>query len=88
MYYQAALGVAREMLEQWKEIYDARLAENSADTDRQYSVVSDPDSGEYSDQRTGGSGEYPDQRNEGSVEYPDQRNEGSGEYPDQRTGGN
>ncbi|XP_043238753.1 tetratricopeptide repeat protein 7B-like [Amphibalanus amphitrite] len=42
---EAALGVAREMLEQWKEIYDARLAENSADNDRQYSVVSDPDSG-------------------------------------------
>ncbi|XP_037079531.1 tetratricopeptide repeat protein 7B-like [Pollicipes pollicipes] len=41
---EAALIVAREMLEQWKGIYDARMAENSLDTDRQYSVVSDPDS--------------------------------------------
>lgn len=31
--------MAQEMLEQWKEIYDARLAETSQDGDRQYSVV-------------------------------------------------
>ena len=38
--------MAREMLEQWRQIYDARLAETAPDADRQYSVVSDPDSGE------------------------------------------